>query len=182
MEIGKTLYVHQRDDWRDWLQANHDREPEIWLVFYRKGSGKPSLPYDDAVEEALCFGWIDSIVKKLDDHARAQRFSPRKPKSEWSETNLERIRRLKEQGKMAPAGLAAVGDRLDGRFQVPPDILRELKRDAEVWRNFQRFPESYQRVRIGWIDMSRKRPEVYKQRLDYFLRMTKRNKRFGSVR
>lgn len=113
MEIGKTLYVTQRDEWRRWLEEHHDKEPEIWLVSYRKDSGKPSIPYDEAVEEALCFGWIDSTVKKLDEDARAQRFSPRKPKSNWSDSNLERVRRLMAQGKMAPAGLAAVGDLLD---------------------------------------------------------------------
>ncbi len=181
MEIGKTLYVTDRTQWRRWLEDNHDSEPEVWLIFYRKNSGKPSIPYSDAVEEALCFGWIDSIVKKHGEHSSAQRFSPRKPKSKWSEMNLERVRRLREQGKMAPAGLAAVGDLLAEELEVPLDILSELKQDAEVWANFREFPDSYKRIRIGWIDMARSRPPVFRQRLDYFLRMTKRNKRFGMV-
>src|SRR5437763_11840829 len=105
MEITNTLYVTNRDDWRAWLEEHHATEPEIWLVFYRKASGKSRIPYDEAVEEALCFGWIDSIVKGIDEERFAQRFSPRKPKSAWSELNKERVRRLMEQGKMTQAGL-----------------------------------------------------------------------------
>jgi hypothetical protein len=95
--------------------------------------------------------------------------------------NLERVRRLIEQGLMTEVGLAAVGDALDGEFRVPDDILAELRADAEAWAHFQTFPESYKRIRIGWIDGSRGRADVFRQRLDYFLRMTRRGKRFGMV-
>lgn len=181
MEIGKTLYVTDRKQWRKWLQKHHNNEFEIWLVSYRKGSGKPSIPYNDAVEEALCFGWIDSVVKKFGEDGRVQRFSPRKPKSRWSEMNLERVRRLMDEGRMTPAGLAAVGDLLDREFSIPADILEALRRDPEVWNNFQQFPHSYKRIRVGWIEAARRRPEVFTQRLDYFLKVTKRNERFGMV-
>lgn len=181
MEIGKTLYVTQRNDWRKWLKENHNKEPEIWLIAYRKVTGKPSILYNDAVEEALCFGWIDSIVKKLDDERSAQRYTPRKPKSPWSQMNKERAKRLTALGKMTPAGFATLPSDLNHKFVIPDDISKGLKKDKVTWQNFQKFPDSYKRIRIGWIDGARKRPEVFKQRLKYFLKMTSQNKKFGMV-
>src|SRR4030043_1595586 len=108
MEIGKTLYVKDRRSWRTWLARNHDKEKEIWLIYYRKETGKPRIPYNDAVEEALCYGWIDSTVKNIDTERFAQRFSPRKKSSSLSQANKERIIRLIATKKMTPAGLAAV--------------------------------------------------------------------------
>ena len=104
MEIGETLYVSDREQWRAWLAEYHDKEQEIWLIYYKKGSGKARIPYNDAVEEALCYGWIDSIVKGIDDKKYTQRFTPRKPKSNLSAMNRERVHRLLEQGKMTDAG------------------------------------------------------------------------------
>jgi uncharacterized protein YdeI (YjbR/CyaY-like superfamily) len=181
MDIGKTLHVTERDEWRAWLKKHHASEPEIWLVFANKASGEPRLPYNDAVEEALCFGWIDSIVKKPDAGHSAQRFTPRRPNSPISPMNLERVRRLEAQGKMTDAGRTAIGDVLNEGFVVPPDILAALREDEETWRNCQSFPESYQRIRIGWIDLSRSRQDVFETRLRYFLKMTKQNKRYGMV-
>src|SRR5258708_6623139 len=104
MKISKTLYVHQIKAWRSWLKKNHAKAKEVWLVYYKKQSGKPRLAYNDAVDEALCFGWIDSTVKTLDNDRFAQRFSPRKKGSAFSEMNLARMRRLVRQKRMAPAG------------------------------------------------------------------------------
>lgn len=106
MEVGKTLYVKDRKTWRAWLEENHSKEKEIWLVYPKKHTGKARVPYDEAVEEALCFGWIDSTVKTIDKDSFAQRFSPRKSKSAWSQPNIERMKRLKRQGLMTPAGVA----------------------------------------------------------------------------
>ncbi|MGA7733294.1 MAG: hypothetical protein WCD37_18690 [Chloroflexia bacterium] len=103
-----TLYLSMREDWRAWLQANHETGREVWLVFYKKHTGQPSLPYNDAVEEALCFGWIDSVEKRLDADRYALRFTPRKPKSNWSESNKRRVRQLVASGRMTEAGLAKV--------------------------------------------------------------------------
>ena len=103
MEIGKTLYIIDRADWRAWLEKHFEREPEIWLVFPKKATGKPSIVYNDAVEEALCFGWIDSIRKSLDDDHSVQRFSPRKPKSGYSQQNVERLHRLAENNLLHPS-------------------------------------------------------------------------------
>lgn len=113
MELGKTLYVKDRARWRAWLERHHDKDKEIWLITYKKHTGKASLPYNDAVEEALCFGWIDSIVKRVDDERTAQRFSPRRSKSNLSDTNRERIRRLIAKGKMTETGLAKIKNQLD---------------------------------------------------------------------
>jgi uncharacterized protein YdeI (YjbR/CyaY-like superfamily) len=181
LEITKTLYVTERDDWRAWLQEHYASEPEIWLVYYRKESGKPRIPYNDAVEEALCFGWIDSTNKAIDEERLAQRFSPRNPRSPFSEMNKERARRLIEQGKMTQAGLDKLGDALADAFEVPADIAEALQADEQVWENFRHFPESYKRIRIGWIDGARHRPEEFQKRLRYFIKMTAKNKRFGMV-
>src|SRR5688572_2952338 len=99
MEITKTLYVTQAKDWRKWLKKHYKTEKEIWLVYYKKETGKPRIEYNDAVEQALCFGWIDSIIKKIDDERTAQRFSPRKPKSSYSQANIERLRYLVSKKK-----------------------------------------------------------------------------------
>jgi uncharacterized protein YdeI (YjbR/CyaY-like superfamily) len=179
MDVGETLYVSDAGDWRAWLTEHHATKPEIWLVYYTKVSGKPSIPYGEAVDEALCFGWIDSIVKKHGPQSRALRFTPRRPRSKLSPMNAERVRRLLQAGRMAPAGLAVVGDVLDEPFVIPDDILEALQANELAWRNFQAFPESYQRIRVGWIHGSRNRSEVFQQRLDYFIRMTAQNKRFG---
>jgi uncharacterized protein YdeI (YjbR/CyaY-like superfamily) len=181
MDIGETLYLTTREQWRDWLEKQHTTAPEIWLVFYTKASGQPTLPYNDAVDEALCFGWIDSIVKKHRPQSRAQRFTPRRAGSPLSEMNKARVRYLIDAGRMTPAGLAVIGDVLDEPFEEPADILDALKADAETWRHYETFPESYKRIRIGWIDAARRRPDILQQRLDYFLKMTKQNKRFGMV-
>ena len=181
MDIGTTFYPKTRKQWRDWLAKHHASEPEIWLVSYAKASGRPSLPYNDAVEEALCFGWIDSTNKKIDAESRAQRFTPRRKGSPWSEMNKARVRRLAEQGLMTQAGLDAGVDFLDESYEVPADILAAIKADDEAWKHFQEFPESYVRIRTGWIDAARDRPDVFKTRLGYFLKMTRQGKRFGMV-
>jgi uncharacterized protein YdeI (YjbR/CyaY-like superfamily) len=179
MNIGKTLYVKTRSEWRTWLEKNYDREKDIWLIYYRKASGKPRIAYNEAVEEALCFGWIDSIVKKVDEDSFAQRFSPRRPKSNWSILNLERMKRLIKDGLMTPVGLTYYPGETE--FTIAADILKELKSDKEVWKNFQKFDKSYQVIRIGFIEGARTRPEEFQKRLRYFLKMTKQNKSFGMV-
>jgi len=183
MKLGKTLYVADRKNWRSWLQKNHDKEKEVWLIYYRKSSGKPRMPYNDAVEEALCYGWIDSILKRIDEKIFAQRFSPRRPDSVLSELNKERIRRLIANKRMTSKGLDAVSHAFDKnqKFTIASDILKTLKQDKEVWKNFQRFSLSYKRIRINWIEDARTRPDFFKKRLNYFLKMTAKNKKFGMV-
>jgi uncharacterized protein YdeI (YjbR/CyaY-like superfamily) len=191
MEIGQTLYVVKRADWRKWLEKNHKKSREIWLIYYNKKSGKPRIPYDEAVEEALCFGWIDSTVKKVDEDSTAQRFSPRRNKSQLSELNKVRVRKMIKEGKMRAAGLDSIsqhvkvdnGEMVEHKpFRMPEDIMEILKSDREVWTNFEKFPESYRQVRIAYIDNSRIRPDEYIKRLNYFIKMTRKNKMFGSLK
>jgi uncharacterized protein YdeI (YjbR/CyaY-like superfamily) len=182
VNIGQRLRVTTRKAWRTWLEKNHARKKEVWLVYATKKSGKARVPYSDAVEEALCFGWIDGTVKSIDENYFAQRFSPRRSaRSQLSETNKERVRRLIRAGLMTPAGMEKIRGRMSEEFVLPPDIVRELKRDRKIWKNFQRFPKWYQRIRVGWLDMSRHRPELFQARLRYFLKMTAQNKRYGQV-
>lgn len=193
MKLGETLYVTTRKQWRAWLAKHHKTKKEIWLVYYRKDSGKPRIPYNDAVEEALCYGWIDSTYKPIDGTSHAQRFSPRRKGSPVSPMNKERIRRLIAAKKMTKAGMESIGHHLTEdvnkvsaseqlkKFQIPDDILAALQADPTVWKHFQTFPESYKRIRVGWIEGARHRPDEFQKRLRYFLKMTGKGKRFGMV-
>jgi len=179
MDITKTFHTAARAEWRRWLKKNYKTEKEIWLVYYRKTSGKPRIEYNDAVEEALCFGWIDSTVRKLDEERFAQRFSPRKPKSGYSQANKERLERLAAAGKVMKEVLATLGDISAGDFKVPKDILQAIHGNPEAWKNFQSFSETYKRIRIAFIDGARNRPQEFQKRLNYFIKMTEKNKQFG---
>lgn len=182
MEISETLCVSDRSEWREWLEQNHTEKTEVWLIYPRKSSGRPRIPYDQAVEEALCFGWIDGIEKKFDEQSSAQRFTPRRRNSNWSELNKARARRLVKTGSMSEAGLSALGDVLESPFEIPADILNALQSDRQIWENFEQFSDEYQRIRIGYIAEVGKRPEEFQKRLAYFLRMTAQNKKFGTFK
>ena len=108
MKINKSFTPKNQKDWRKWLQKNHQREPEVWLVYYKPLSGKSNLDYESSVEEALCFGWIDSIIQKIDDDKYARKFNPRRMDSQWSETNKRRVRKVIREGRMTEAGLAKI--------------------------------------------------------------------------
>jgi uncharacterized protein YdeI (YjbR/CyaY-like superfamily) len=179
MNVGKTLYVTDRQKWREWLAENYDKEKEIWLVFPKKASGKPRILYNDAVEEALCFGWIDSTAKRIDENSFAQRFSPRNPKSPYSESNKQRLRALVKQGLVIPSVKAAIADILEEEFVLPTDILETIKANREAWSNFQKFSVDYKRIRVAFIEGARNRPDEFKKRLSYFIKMTEKNKLFG---
>jgi uncharacterized protein YdeI (YjbR/CyaY-like superfamily) len=179
MDITETLYVTTRKDWRNWLKKNYKAKKEIWLVYPGKATGKPRIEYNDAVEEALCFGWIDSIAKKLDEERTAQRFSPRKLKSSYSQANIERLHYLVAKKKVVKEVVESLGDVLNKEFVIPPDIQNAIKANKGAWKNFQRFSDSYKRIRIAFIDGARKRPDEFKKRLRYFIEMTEKNKMFG---
>jgi uncharacterized protein YdeI (YjbR/CyaY-like superfamily) len=179
MELGETLHLTTRKAWRSWLKAHYRSKDEIWLVYNKKETGKPRVAYNDAVEEALCFGWIDSTAKKLDEGSFAQRFSPRKPGSAYSQANKERLRALAAEGLLMPEVRERVGDILDEEFEVPPDILKAVRANQQAWENYQNFSDSYKRIRVAFIDGARKRPEEFQKRLRYFIKMTEQNKMFG---
>ena len=179
MKVGKTLYVTNREAWRKWLADHYTSEKEIWLLFTKKASGKPRIPYNDAVEEALCFGWIDSTVKKVDDVFYAQRFSPRNPRSGYSQSNKERLARLLQQGKVMESVRATLGDDFSTDFAAPSDILKAIEANKTAWENYQKFSPEYKRIRIAFIEGARKRPNEFNKRLNYFIKMTEANKQFG---
>lgn len=179
MEVSKTLLVSTRAEWRQWLKKNYKTTADIWLVFYKKASGKIRIPYNDAVEEALCFGWIDSIVKSPNEEYYLQRFSPRKSKSPYSQINKERLRKLIKQKKVMPEILEKIKDMLAEEFLMPDDILQAIKKDKDAWEHFQKFSDQYKRIRIAFIVEARSRPEEFNKRLQYFIKMTSLNKQFG---
>jgi uncharacterized protein YdeI (YjbR/CyaY-like superfamily) len=179
MEITKTLYVTNSKDWRKWLRKHYKTEREIWLVYPKKDSGIPRIAYNDAVEEALCFGWIDSIVKKLDKERTVQRFTPRKPNAKYSQANIERLRMLMAKKKVIKEVTESVKDLINKNFKIRPDILKAIKSNKEAWRNFQKFSAPYKRIRIAFIEGARKRPNEFKKRLRHFIEMTEKNKMFG---
>lgn len=179
MDVTETLYVSNREDLRNWLQEHYRSKKEIWLIYYRKHSGKPRIPYNDAVEEAICFGWIDSTVKKLDEERYAQRFTPRRPKSPFSQTNKERLKKLIDQGKVMPEVLTRLGSLDLDEFEYPTDILAAIRANELAWDNFQKYSESYKRIRVAYIDGGRARLGEYEKRLKRFIRMTEQDKQFG---
>ena len=179
MKIGKTLYVTNRKDWRAWLEKNFASTQEIWLIYPHKSSGKSRILYNDAVEVALCFGWIDSIIKKLDENSSTQRFSPRIPKSTYSQPNKERLRWLLKENKLHPTMQGLADKVLNERFVFPPDIIKAIKDDKEAWKNYRQYSPAYRRVRVAYIDAARKRPEEFRKRLANFLKKTRQNKQIG---
>jgi uncharacterized protein YdeI (YjbR/CyaY-like superfamily) len=179
MKLGKTFYTADRKVWRKWLEKHHAVEKEIWLVYPKKDSKRPRLLYNDAVEEALCFGWIDSTVRGIDDNSYAQRFSPRRPRSKYSEANKERLRKLIKLGKVIPEVVANLKGDLEEKFVVPPDILKKLRADPPAWKYFQKFSPAYKRIRVAFIEGARTRPREFAKRLRYFIRMTRNNRQFG---
>lgn len=177
MKITETLELDSRTQWRAWLKKHHKAAKEIWLVVDKE---KTKFTYLGSVEEALCFGWIDGIAKKIDRTRLAQRFTPRQKKSHWTELNKERARRLIARGRMTEAGYAVLPD-LSLNLQIPSDVKAALMADKETWQNFQKFPELYKRIRIGFIEEMRGKPDVFQTRLKNFLKKTKQNKMFGKM-
>ena len=178
--VGDLLDVSKRSEWRTWLRRNHKRAKEVWLVYYKKHTGRPRLSYNDAVEEALAFGWIDSTARKIDQDRYAQRFTPRRPGSAYSEANLARLRAMAAKGKVLPEVLEQVRPLLAEKpVVIPPDILAALKADRVIWRNFRAFSDPYKRIRLGYIEGARDRPQEFAKRLRNFLKMTKANRIIG---
>ena len=176
MEITDTFYTSNRDEWRTYLEEHFKTAEEIWFVFPVDKSGEKSLSYNDAVEEALCFGWIDSVNKRMDKGHCARRFSPRKSGSAYSQPNIERLIWLDSQNKIHPAVRESVLPVIQAQFVFPDDIIDELKQDATVWENYQKFSDPYKRIRIAYIEAARNRPEEFRKRLDSFIEKTRRNK------
>lgn len=178
MEVTSKLKARSRAEWRSWLASNHETETEVWLVSDDR-PGQPTIAYLDAVEEAICFGWIDSIAKRISSVERAQRFTPRRARSNWTELNKERARRLIRLGLMTDAGHRKLPD-LSIDFEVSSDILAAINADSEAKKHFDNFPDLYVRVRLGYIEEMRKRPDEFAIRLNNFVRKTAAGKMIGN--
>lgn len=174
------LKAKNREELRLWLENNYEIQKECWVIVKR---GRPqnddTFWYIDAVEEALCFGWIDSTVKKLDTGITIQRLSPRKKGSIWSELNKERCRRMEKLGKMTQAGKKVLPDMSEKGFNIDINILEALKKDEIVWANFHKFPSLYQRVRIDTIQIKKKNPQLFQKRLEKLIENTKKGIMYG---
>jgi uncharacterized protein YdeI (YjbR/CyaY-like superfamily) len=162
-------------DFRAWLEQHHDSESELLVGYYRKGSGKPSITWPESVDEALCFGWIDGIRRRIDDESYSIRFTPRKPSSTWSSVNIGRVAELTKEGRMRPAGLAAFERRSDARSGIysyerrkaarfEPEQEAEFRSDEAAWRFFESQPPGYRRTATHWV-VSAKREETRRKRL-----------------
>lgn len=172
-----VIDVRDRSEFRQWLEKNHDTAKECWIYSSVSEPKNGELLYLDAVEEALCFGWIDSTKKKTEDGRVVQRFSPRRS-SKWTELNKERCRRLERLGLMTDAGRRVMPD-LDEPFVIDDDIIQELKDNPPAWENLQSFPDAYVRIRIYNIQSYRGLPE-FRSRLDKFIENSKKGKMYGS--
>lgn len=177
-DLENVDVAHSREEFRLWLEHNHATESECWLKVKRGKPTEGNFAYLDAVEEALCFGWIDGHLKSFEGYGTLQRFSPRAKGSVWSELNKERVRRLERLGKMTEAGCACLPALGPRSFSIPEDIAEELKK-ARQWSRFKGFPPLYQRVRIDNIWRVRACPEEYRKRLDHLIDQTRKGELYG---
>jgi len=178
-------------DWRAWLAANHARPDGVWLITYRPGTGKATFSYEQAVEEALCFGWIDGQANKLDDERTMLWYAPRRPGSGWARTNKARVERLIADGRMTPAGLAKIeAAQADGswtlldsveRLEVPDDLAAEFDKYPDARAHFDAFPPSARRMALTWIATA-KRPETRAKRVAETARLAQENVRVNQRR
>ena len=183
MKMRKTFPATDRKTWRAWLAENHGSESEVWLAFQKVRTGQPGMSYDDAVEEALCYGWIDSIIQRIDDDSYARKFTPRTNNLTWSELNKRRIAKLIQENRMTDAGLAKIGYSNPERkrpkperkaLSVPAFMETALQARQKAWENFKRLAPSYQRKYVGWI-MAAKREETRQKRLEEAIQLLTEN-------
>ena len=172
----RTFCCSERQQWRDWLSMHFETCDEIWFVFPTKNAGENGVSYNDAVEEALCFGWIDGRAGTLDETHQLRRFTPRRKSSRYSQPNIERLILLDKQGLIHPKIRPSVEEIIRNPFVFPEDILNVIRRDETAWKNYLSFTDSYRRIRIAYIDAARKRPAEFEKRLENFIRKTRENK------
>jgi uncharacterized protein YdeI (YjbR/CyaY-like superfamily) len=183
-----VLFFESQDDWERWLSVHYTDPVGVWLKFYKKGSGVPSLTYKLALDVALCYGWIDSMAKSMGDDWYIQRFSPRRPKSIWSKVNREHIARLIEEGRMRPPGLAEVERaKADGRWeaaydgprnaQIPDDVMDEIRKHPEALATFETLNKT-NRYYISFYLQTAKKPETRQRRIHQMVDTLKRGEKF----
>lgn len=192
MEIrrDRLRFFRTGDAFRRWLKTNHDKRDELWVGFYRKDSGKGGITYAQALDEALCYGWIDGIRKKLDEESFTTRFTPRKPRSIWSNVNVKHVARLTSEGRMQPPGIAAFEKKDESRSgvyaferetaQLEPEMIERFKRDRVAWKFFESQPPYYRRVTSWWV-ISAKREETRNSRLEKLIKHSAREERLPQL-
>ena len=187
MQITQTFTAPDRAAWRDWLAEHGDRETEVWLVYYKAGTGQPTISYEDSLEEALCFGWVDSLIQKIDEEKYARKFTPRKAGSKWSELNKHLVAKLVREGRMTEAGLAKADFPLheasSSRPRRPelalPDWLKTgLMTSPRAWENFSSLPPSHRRNYIAWISDAKKE-ETRQRRIQEAIGRLEKNETLG---
>ena len=191
MPPKNSVHPKSRAEWRKWLEENQARKEGIWLISYKKDTGKPRFDYDESVEEALCFGWVDSKPAKLDDECSMLWFAPRKPKTNWSKLNKDRVEKMIKAGLMAPAGLAKVEaakkdgswNALDGveALEIPPDLANAFSKNKTAKEYFDAFPRSVKRGILEWI-LNAKRPETRAKRIEETVTLAEKNVRANQWR
>ena len=175
MKISKSFTPANLAEWRNWLVQNHNREQEVWLVYFKPGSGRTTIDYESSVEEALCFGWIDSIIQRIDEDRYARKFNPRRMDSKWSETNKRRVLKVLREGRMTEAGKAKVTFDVNTvdiskpktkrpPVKMPENIETALKSRLGLWQAFQNISPTYQRNYILWLSDAKK-AETFERRL-----------------
>ena len=179
----KLLEVRNRREWRTWLEKHHASSPGIWLVFHKARMGVPSIPYEGSVREALCFGWIDSLIKRLDDNRYARKFTPRKPTSKWSQSNRKRWAELKAAGLLAAPGLATAPTAntyppLPDIPELPAYIAKALQANPKAWCFFQDLAPTYKRRFVGWIHTA-KRDDTRERRIRESIAVLAAGKKLG---
>ena len=185
--LGKPAFFRDRDAWRRWLERNHDRVNEIWILTYKVHTGRKCLSYQDALDEALCWGWIDSRVRTIDAERHLWRFAQRRPRSIWSLKNRTRAEKLIEEGRMTIHGMKKIeAAKKSGEWEkaiapsrpprMPKDLKEALMKDEKAWKNFQAFAKSYKTQYLYWI-MTAKREETRKKRIEEVVRRSRQNKR-----
>ena len=179
----KTFDARTLARWRAWLDANHASASEIWLVFHKPHTGTPSVGYMDALDEALCYGWIDSLIKRIDEDRYARKFTPRKPVSKWSAVNRKRYAALAKAGRLAPAGKARSpesGSRYDAKpsvpDKIPASIAKALKASPAAWTFYQTLTPREQRMYFGWIHLAKQQATRERRLAEAIRRLTKTQK------
>lgn len=187
----KTLTVKSAAEWRRWLAKNHATRDEVWLVYFKKHAGRPTIDYESSVEEALCYGWIDGMIRRIDDDRYARRFTPRRDESKWSPSNRKRVDRLIAAKRMTKAGLRKVEyARANGLWdppgdpnvgdEVPAELARALSRNRRARENFERLAPSHRRRYIAWVATA-KRPETRRKRAAVSIERLARGEKLGMV-
>ena len=174
------LLFKSRQAWRSWLQKNHSTKKEAWVVLYKKHVKKKGAPYLDILEEALCFGWIDGPLRRMDGEKHAIKFTPRRKRSVWAESNIERAKKMIKLDKMTAAGLKAFqgheSRRVPKVISMPADLEKALRKNSKAWENFQGFPPSHRKHYSWWV-LSSKRPETRERRITEVVKRAETNKK-----